>query len=36
MNHDEWKSARCPQWDIDCMECIRKECLDDPEYESEQ
>ncbi len=36
MKHDEWKAWRCPIWDFDCDECLRKMCLDDPEYEPEE
>lgn len=36
MNHEEWKATRCQYWDLDCMDCIKKECLDDQEYEPEE
>jgi len=36
MKHEEWKNLRCPCWDIDCMMCLRKYCLEDPEYEIEE
>lgn len=36
MKHDEWKKWRCPYWDFDCMECLKKPCLDDPEYEPDE
>lgn len=35
MTHDEWRRWRCPYWDFDCIECLTKPCLDDPEYENE-
>lgn len=35
MKHDEWKQTRCPMWDIPCTECLKKPCLDDPEYEDD-
>ena len=33
MNHEEWKLLKCPNWDINCWECIKQKCLDDTEYE---
>ena len=35
MNHEQWKSWRC-RFDGDCFRCMKKECLDDPEYEGEE
>lgn len=35
MEHEEWKNCRCPYGCIPCEICIKKDCLDDPEYESD-
>ena len=36
MKHEEWKEKRCNTWDFDCSECLKQECLNDPEYEAEE